>query len=109
MPDCIFCKIRDREIPGEFTFEDEDVMVFPDINPIKPIHFLIVPKVHVKDLSALKDKDLKVKIIETIQKIAREQGLEDKGYRIVANGGGAQHVDHLHIHLLGPMGLKVGW
>lgn len=109
MNDCIFCKIRDGEIAKEFTYQDDELMVFPDIHPIKPSHLLIVPKVHVADFSALEDESLKVKLFGTIQKMAKEQGLEGKGYRIVVNGGGAQHVDHLHIHLLGPMGLKVGW
>jgi histidine triad (HIT) family protein len=109
MNDCIFCKIRDGEITKEFTYQDEDIMVFPDINPIKPIHLLIVPKQHFADFSSLEDGNLKAKLFETVQKMAKEQGLEDKGYRIVVNGGGAQVVNHLHFHLLGPMGLKVGW
>ena len=109
MNDCIFCKIRDGEIGKEFIYQDEDVMVFPDINPLKPTHLLTVPKKHIPDFSSLEDNNLKVKILDTIQKMVKEQDLEDKGYRIVVNGGGAQHVDHLHFHLLGPMGLKVGW
>ncbi len=109
MNDCIFCKISNGEVSKEFIYQDKDIMVFPDINPVKPIHLLIVPRIHVKDFSSLEDNSLKVKIFDTVQKMAKEQGLEDKGYRIVANGGGAQHVDHLHFHLLGPMGSKVGW
>lgn len=109
MPDCIFCKIKDGEIKKEFIYQDDALMVFPDINPIKPTHLLIVPKIHVADFSELEDESLKVKLFDTIQKMVKEQGLGDKGYRLVVNGGGAQHVDHLHFHLLGPMGLKVGW
>lgn len=102
--DCIFCKIRDREIPKEFTYEDEDVMVFPDINPLKPIHLLVMPKKHLKDFLDLKDTALLEKVKNVIQKMIKEQKLEDKGYRLVVNGGGAQIVDHLHVHLVGPLG-----
>ncbi len=104
--DCIFCKIRDREIPKEFTYEDDDVMVFPDIYPIKPIHLLIIPKKHIKDFFELKDEELTNKLRNVIQKIVKDQKLENKGYRLVINGGGAQIIDHLHIHLTGPIGKK---
>lgn len=101
--DCVFCKIRDRQIPKEFTFEDEDVMVFPDIHPIKPIHLLIVLKKHVKDFLDLEPKDLE-KISTTIKQIIKERKLENKGYRLAINGGGAQIIDHLHVHLMSPFG-----
>jgi len=102
--DCIFCKIRDRIIPKEFTYEDDDVMVFPDITPLKPIHLLIVPKKHIKDFLELTDDALSNKLRTVIQKMITQQGLTNKGYRLVVNGGGAQVVDHLHIHLTGPLG-----
>ena len=101
---CIFCKIRDRIIPKEFTYEDKDVMVFPDINPVKPIHLLIVPKEHVPDFLDFGDDQLLGKMKNIIQKMIRGQKLQKKGYRLVMNGGGAQVIDHLHIHLLGPIG-----
>ena len=103
MVDCIFCKIRDRIIPKEFTYEDKDVMVFPDIHPIKPIHLLIVPKNHIKDLLTMNDKELLMKLVRIIQKMIKEQKLENKGYRVGVNGGGAQLIDHLHFHLIGPL------
>ena len=108
MNGCIFCKIAKKEVDKEFTYEDSDIMVFPDINPIKPVHLLVVPKRHISDFSDL-DKNLGDKIIETAQKMVKEKDLIGKGYRILVNGGGAQHIDHLHIHLIGPMGQKVGW
>ena len=108
MQDCVFCKIRDREIPKEFTYEDEDAMVFPDINPVKPIHLLIMPKKHIKDFLDFEELLLLEKIKNIIQKMVKEQGLEDKGYRLVVNGGGAQIIDHLHFHLVGPLGKKIG-
>lgn len=104
MKDCIFCKIRDHEIPKEFDYEDDDVMVFPDINPLKPIHILVVPKKHMNDYLELDDSDLILKINKILNKTVRDQGLEDKGFRISTNGGGAQAIDHLHFHVLGPIG-----
>ncbi len=107
MQDCIFCKIRDREIPKEFTYEDEDVMVFPDIHPLKPVHLLIVSKKHIEDFLVLNDDSVLEKMKKISQMMVKEKQLEDKGYRLVINGGGAQIIDHLHIHLTGPVGLKV--
>lgn len=104
MNDCIFCKIRDREIPKEFTYEDDEIMVFPDISPVKPIHLLIIPKRHVKDFKDMKNKELIYKLWKTVGLMAVETGLANKGYRLIINGGGAQVIDHLHIHLVGPMG-----
>lgn len=105
--DCVFCKIRDREIPKEFTYEDEDVMVFPDIHPLKPIHLLVMPKKHIKDFMDFEDPTLLEKIKNITQKMIKKQRLENKGYRLVINGGGAQIIDHLHIHLLGPIGKEI--
>ncbi len=102
--DCVFCKIRDRIIPKEFTYEDKEVMVFPDINPLKPIHLLIIPKKHIEDLLMINDKLLMMKLVKITQEMIRKFGLEDKGYRVAVNGGGAQLIDHLHFHLLGPLG-----
>lgn len=109
MNDCIFCKIAKKEIEKSFIYEDEDVMAFDDINPVKPVHILVVPKNHIHDLLGLEDDSLKVKILSIIQKIAKEKDLDGKGFRVVANAGGAQAIDHLHFHLMGPMGLKAGW
>jgi len=105
--DCVFCKIRDGKIAKEFIYQDDDVMVFRDINPVKPIHLLIVPKKHIEDFLEAEDKELLVKIMKTIQKMIREQKLDDKGYRLVLNGGGAQIIEHLHFHLIGPMGKNI--
>ncbi|OGH48058.1 MAG: hypothetical protein A3A51_02690 [Candidatus Levybacteria bacterium RIFCSPLOWO2_01_FULL_39_10] len=99
--DCIFCKIRDGEIPKEFTYEDKDVMVFPDINPIRPTHLLIVSKKHIRDFLDV-DEDSLAKMTKILKKMIKETGLEKKGYRIGINGGGAQIISHLHIHLMGP-------
>jgi len=107
MKDCIFCKIRDGEITKEFTYQDEDVMVFPDINPVKPVHLLIIPKKHVEDFLNLEDINLEKKLNDVVRRMIKENKLEDKGYRIGLNGGGAQIINHLHLHLMGPMGKNV--
>ena len=103
MENCIFCKIASKEIPKEFTYEDAAVMVFPDIHPIRLVHLLIVPKKHVVDLVNVDDSVLFQKLFTVVQKMIQQQGLTDKGYRVTINGGGAQLVPHLHIHLIGPM------
>lgn len=104
MEECIFCNIRDRKIPSNIIYEDEYVMVFPDIHPVKPVHLLIVPKAHVEDFLTLSQDDLWNNLRTVIQRMVKEKELEGKGYRLTVNGGGAQIVNHLHIHLMGPMG-----
>jgi histidine triad (HIT) family protein len=107
MENCIFCRIRDKEVAKEFTYEDEYVMVFPDIAPSKPVHLLIVPKKHIKEFHAVKDPVLFSKVGQIITQLIAKFDLQEKGYRVVTNGGGAQVVDHLHFHLLGPLGNAV--
>lgn len=107
MTDCIFCKIANKNIAKFFTYEDKDIMVFPDINPVAPIHLLIIPKKHIKDFGEIRDDELLGKIRVILQKMIKEQKIQDKGYRLVVNGGGAQIIDHLHIHLMGKIGRKV--
>ncbi len=108
MENCIFCKIATGAIKKEFLYEDDDVMVFPDIQPVKPVHLLIVPKKHIAEFMALEDKDLLQKLFTVVQNMIKREGLTDKGHRIGINGGGAQAIDHLHIHLMGPMGKTDG-
>ena len=107
MAGCVFCKIAKGEIPKEFTYEDEEIMVFPDINPIAKIHLLIMPKEHITDFLELKNDQLFGKLKNTIQKMIKETKLGNSGYRLLVNGGGAQIIDHLHFHLIGPLGKKV--
>lgn len=101
--DCIFCKIRDKQIPAKLLYEDEDVMVFPDVHPVRPVHLLIVPKMHVPELFAVDEPVLFQKLFMVVQQMIKREGLKDKGYRVTVNGGGAQVVPHLHIHLMGPI------
>lgn len=104
MTKCIFCQIRDKDISKDFIYENKDVMVFEDINPIKPIHLLIVSKEHISDFLLLSDKNLISSLTDVVKKMIKQHFISQKGYRIGINGGGAQAVDHLHIHLIGPIG-----
>ena len=104
MENCVFCKIRDKEVPADILFQDEDVMVFRDVSPQAPFHVLIVPKKHIARLTdpAAIDGGLLVAVFAAMQKLVIEHGLE-KGFRVVGNCGdeGGQSVDHIHFHLLG--------
>ncbi len=79
-------------------------MVFPDIHPAKPVHLLIVPKKHIDDFAVVEDAALFPKLFVVAQRMVAREGLKDKGFRLVINGGGAQLVMHLHLHLMGPVG-----
>lgn len=103
MENCIFCKIANKEISTKFVYEDADVMVFPDIHPAAPTHLLIVPKSHVSEFHAVDDPILFQKVFVIVQKMIEREGLKDKPHRVGINGGGAQDIDHLHVHLLGPI------
>lgn len=102
--DCIFCKIRDREIVTKFLYEDDDVMALNDIHPAKPVHVLVVPKQHIKDFLDVEDEKLWYKLQTVAQKMIKQYKLENKGFRVAINGGGAQDVPHVHVHVMGPMG-----
>ena len=103
MNDCIFCKIINKEIPKEFTYESDTLVVFPDINPSADIHILIVPKEHIGGMKDIKKEygDLLVEIYQVVNKLVVEKNLQNDSYRVMVNGGKAQHIPHLHFHLLG--------
>jgi len=107
-----FCRIVRGELPSRKVYEDEDILAFHDIRPLAPVHFLIIPKVHVVNLydADLGHQALLGKILGMAGQLAREQGLED-GFRTVVNNGriGGQEVYHLHLHVLGgPQPLRIG-
>ena len=110
MDDCVFCKIIKGEIPSEKVYEDEDVIAFKDINPVTPIHILVIPKKHIATLLDVTEEDshLISKLFVAINKIAKQIGIEENGFRIVANCGkdSGQEVMHIHFHLLA--GKKLG-
>jgi histidine triad (HIT) family protein len=100
--DCIFCKIIRGEIPSKFVYQDDDIMAFPDINPITPVHLLIVTRKHIPSLAQMTDTETPLvgKMVKAANKIAREQGISEKGYRLTINSGpdAGQIVPHLHMH-----------
>jgi len=102
--DCIFCKIINGEIPSEIVYQDDEVVVFPDIHPAAPTHLLIIPRKHIPSLADMTDEEtaLAGHMIEVANHLARKGGVADSGYRLVINSGklGGQIVPHLHMHLL---------
>lgn len=98
---CIFCQIVKKEIPSNILYEEEEAIVFPDIHPKASVHLLVVPKKHIPDFFNLADEKIKESLFRTVRRIIEKMGLEKKGYRLVVNGGGAQLIEHLHIHILG--------
>jgi histidine triad (HIT) family protein len=108
--DCIFCKIASGEIPSKILYRDKNVVVFPDIKPIAPVHLLVVPVKHIASLATMADADAPLvgKMVAAANKVAKEQGLAKNGYRLTINSGAdaGQLVQHLHIHLMGGRPLK---
>lgn len=104
MSDCIFCKIVRGEIPCKKIYEDDDILAFHDINPIAPVHFMVIPKQHVASLADVDDSHATMlgKLFAKIGELARSQGLSD-GFRTIVNTGriGQQEVYHLHVHIVG--------
>ncbi len=112
MPETIFTKIINREIPATIVYETDTVLAFKDINPKAPVHILIIPKLEIDKIQNFDTKNqgsLLANLVEAAQKIAMEFKLDEDGYRLVINNGdnGGQEVNHLHIHLLG--GRKMTW
>ncbi|HBU12701.1 MAG TPA: histidine triad nucleotide-binding protein [Clostridiales bacterium] len=109
MQDCLFCKIAAGEIPSAKVYEDDRVYAFNDIGPQAPVHVLIIPKKHAKDIVALSDDASLAAMFAAARKIAADLGLSERGFRLVINTGddGGQTVHHLHMHLLG--GRFMGW
>ena len=112
MSDCIFCRIIAGEIPSDQVYQDDDVVAFRDINPVAPVHLLIVPRRHVADILDLsvipEGKDLMGKVLRALPDIARAAGVASDGFRLINNCGadGGQTIPHVHFHLIG--GRKLG-
>ena len=110
--DCIFCKIIAGEIPGNILYKDKDVIAFPDINPLTPVHLLIVPRKHIPSLAHLPENETSLvgKMVRVANQLARERGIAESGYRLTINSGAdaGQVVPHLHMHLMGGRMLKWG-
>jgi histidine triad (HIT) family protein len=104
MTDCIFCQIINKTAPATILHEDEDCIVIQTIQPLSPIHLLIIPKRHIASVNELDEADaaLTGRLILTAKAMAQKFGVAESGYRLAINTGrgGGQSVAHLHIHLL---------
>jgi histidine triad (HIT) family protein len=112
MPDdCIFCRIIKKEEAADIIYQDEEITAFYDKRPAAPVHILIVPNKHIASVNEAgqEDTELLGKLILRAGKIAEEQGVAERGYRLVINTGleGGQSVYHLHLHLIAGIRLPV--
>jgi len=102
---CVFCKILAGEIPGDFVYRDNEIAAFRDINPVAPTHILILPVQHIESVQNLRSEDegLVGRMILRAKALAEQEGISERGYRLVINAGpdGGQVVPHLHMHLIG--------
>lgn len=110
MSDTIFSKIINKELPADIVYEDEEILAFRDIAPQAPVHVLVIPKVEIATVNDIEpgQAELIGRMVLVAQKIARDEGIADDGYRLVINCNqhGCQVVFHLHLHLLGGKQLK---
>jgi histidine triad (HIT) family protein len=110
-PSCLFCRIVAREIPAEILRESDRVLAFRDIDPKAPSHILLIPKEHLGSLADIEDRHgaMLADIAQAAAHLARTEGVDQTGWRLVSNVGpdAGQAVFHLHFHLLG--GRRMGW
>ncbi len=103
--DCLFCKIAAGEIPSTKVYEDEHILAFRDINPVAPVHVLVIPKQHLDSIDDFRPEhdELLSKLFAAVHAVARETGVAETGYRVVTNVGrdAGQQVFHIHLHVLG--------
>ncbi|MDH5472905.1 MAG: histidine triad nucleotide-binding protein [Gammaproteobacteria bacterium] len=114
MTDCIFCKIISGDIPGDIVYQDDDVLAFRDLNPQAPTHVLVIPRKHIATTNDIQPEDAELigKMYLAAKQIAKDEAIDEAGYRTVINCNRAagQTVFHIHLHLLGarPMGWPPG-
>ena len=111
MESCPFCRVAEGKAQARVVFADDEVMAFHDIAPRAPVHVLVIPRRHIVSLAHTSqgDRDLLGTLLAAAAEAARQTGIADAGYRVVANIGaaGGQVVPHLHLHVLG--GRPMGW
>jgi histidine triad (HIT) family protein len=105
MTETIFSKIINREIPADIVYEDDDILAFRDIAPQAPVHILVIPKVQIATTNDIQPAQAELigNMVLAAQKIARQEGIAEDGYRLVMNCNqhGGQVVYHIHLHLMG--------
>lgn len=108
---CLFCSVLEKKIPADFVYEDEHAVAFRDIRPMAPTHVLVIPRKHIAAIHDLADEDVVTigRVMLAARTVARKEGLEAGGYRLVINDGDAagQTVHHVHVHVLG--GRNLTW
>ena len=108
---CLICKIISKEIPAKIVYEDEHALAFEDLNPQAPVHILVIPKKHISTSLDIAPEDHEVigQMFQIANKLARENGVAEKGFRVVLNCNqeAGQTVFHIHLHLLG--GRTMNW
>ena len=109
--DCLFCKIVDGDISADIIYESDSAIAFRDINPQAPTHVLVIPRKHIATINDLEagHEEIVGSLFMAAQEIARQEGIEEAGYRAVmnCNEGAGQTVFHIHLHVLG--GRSLGW
>jgi histidine triad (HIT) family protein len=102
--DCLFCKIANGEIPADLVYEDDKVLAFRDINPQAPVHILVIPRKHINTINDVtsEDESLLGYMMLIAAKIAKDNEVDESGYRLIfnCNEQGGQTVFHIHLHLL---------
>lgn len=105
MSDCLFCKIIEGNIPAKKVYEDDHTLAFEDINPQAPVHILVIPKKHISTLLDIgqEDHDLLGYLVDVANRIAKDKGIAERGFRVVINCNpeSGQTVYHIHLHMLG--------
>ncbi len=108
--DCIFCKIVSGDIPSKKVYENDRVLAFDDINPMAPVHVIIIPKQHIPTLMDVTPSNIGIMgdIVSAVKEVSKIKGVDQKGFRTVINCNeeGGQIIFHLHLHLLGGVRLK---
>ena len=104
-PTCLFCRLIAGDIPADKVHDDDLVVAINDVNPVAPVHQLLMPRQHIRSAAALTDDDATWlgRLFAVAAELAQKAGLPERGYRLVTNVGrdGGQSVPHLHVHLLG--------
>ncbi|MBS3750976.1 MAG: histidine triad nucleotide-binding protein [Anaerolineales bacterium] len=105
MPDCIFCKIINDEIDSDKVYTDDQVTAFHDINPVSPVHLLVIPNKHIESVQNLEEEDQELMghMFSVIGTLTEKFDIHRSGYRLIINNGPDAHqeVPHLHVHILG--------
>ncbi len=110
-PECIFCRIAEGSVPSSQVYADDTVIAFRDRNPVAPVHILVIPRRHIRGINSPQAQDglILSSLVCAANQIAEQEGISERGYRLLWNVGpdAGQSIFHLHLHLLG--GRPLGW